>query len=233
MSEGINPFEIEIGGYNKSTLNFIKKKNIKVYAELGCNHGNTAYKVAEVLPEGSEIYLFDFETNIEIVIEKLKIFEGKLKIFYFPNSFKERDSYCWSLIELIKKDSVTFDYVYIDGAHDLVIDGFAFFLCDRLLKDGGYIDFDDYSWTFSTSPTANPGNFPKVNEWYTQYQLDTAQIKMFVDSVVKSHPKYEEIIKNKIFRKRYSNNQDINLSSISTKGLLKILLNRFKRQIIR
>ena len=129
--------------------------------------------------------------------------EKKLKVKFYSNSRNSKDSYCWNLLELIKKRNKIFDYVYLDGSHDFTIEALAFFLIDRLLKTGGYIDFDDYNWTFSKSPVNNPKVNPKILEKYTEYQLNNSHIKMIIDFLVKPMKRYKEIKINKLFQKIY------------------------------
>lgn len=82
---------------------------------------------------------------------------GFFNVIAHGNSRKTMDSYNWSLMKLLQvRREPFFDYVFIDGAHVWAIDALTFFLVDRLLKPGGYIDFDDYDWTIRNSPSVNP-----------------------------------------------------------------------------
>ena len=78
-----------------------------------------------------------------------------------------------------------FDYIYLDGAHTWAIDALAFFVADLLLKPGGYIDFDDYSWTIDGSPTVNPRVYPRIREMYTDEQMQTRQVASIVELLVR------------------------------------------------
>jgi hypothetical protein len=69
----MNPFEIEVAA-NSEVSNLAKQENITTYCELGCNYGNTAYRVATNLSPKSQMYLFDFNFNITKAKEKLKQF---------------------------------------------------------------------------------------------------------------------------------------------------------------
>ena len=95
-----------------------------------------------------------------------------------------------------------FDYVFIDGAHTWAHDALAFALADRLLAPGGYMDFDDYRWTLRASPTMNPAAFPEVERLYTDEQIDARQVALVVDLLVRSDERYEEVVPDKVFRKR-------------------------------
>ena len=75
------------------------------------------------------------------------------------------------------------------------------FLIDRILKPGGFIEFDDYDWSHATSAGLNPRIFPKVNELYTEEQIRTKQVGLVVDLLVKRDPRYISIVPNRIFQK--------------------------------
>lgn len=186
---------------NKITVQFVKDTQPKVYAEFGIAYGNTAFEVAKVLPQNGTIYLFDYYDKVESIKQQLHD-RGFNNVFGFGNSYKLRDSYNWSLMTLMKNHlQPLFDYVFLDGMHTWDIDGFAFLLIDKMLKPGGYIDFDDYNWTLNNSPTLSPSVFPLTKQLYTDEQINTSQVKLIVDLLVKDSGNYTEIVKNKIFQK--------------------------------
>ena len=70
---------------------------------------------------------------------------------------RERLSYTWFLKSKIEectanhRCSPVYDFCYIDGPKNWTIDGAAFFMVDKLLKENGFILFDDMSWTYGSS----------------------------------------------------------------------------------
>jgi len=92
--------------------------------------------------------------------------------------------------------------VFIDGAHTWAHDALAFLICDRLLEPGGYMDFDDYTWALATSASMQPEVFPDVRRLYSDEQIATRQVALVVDLLVRPDPRYEELLENKVFRKR-------------------------------
>jgi hypothetical protein len=169
------------------------------FAEFGIYRADTARNVCELFPNAS-IYLFDYSTAIEKAKENLAHFNNR--VFYYENSQKYNDSYNWPLMQLIEKsnDQPMFDYCFLDGAHTVAIDALTYFLCDRLLRVGGYMDFDDYPWRMRGS-SLDPSKVPEIAEQYTDEQIDAFQVKMIVDLLVRPDPRYAEVVPNKIFRK--------------------------------
>lgn len=118
------------------------------------------------------------------------------------NTHKTLDCYNWSLMKLLQQhDQPIFDYVFLDGAHTWNVDALTFFLADRLLKTGGHLDFDDYDWSIGSSPSLNPKVYPRTRKLYTEEQIAERQVKLIVDLLVKTNPRYVEVIPNKIYRK--------------------------------
>lgn len=178
-----------------------KKDGAEVYAEVGVDKGETVRQVARILPPGSEIYIFDRTPKLENVRDQL-LRQGFPTIHAFANTARHKDSYNWSLMKLVKThNQPIFDYVFLDGSHTWETDGLAFYLLDKLLKVGGYIEFDDYGWTFNGSPTVNPNVRPDVKELYSDEQLAAPQIQLVVDLLVKTNPNYVEVMKNRIYQK--------------------------------
>lgn len=171
------------------------------YAEFGIYKGGTAINVAKKFPNAT-LHLFDFEENIQAVNQRI-LGEGlPNRVFSYGNTQKYNDSYNWSLIKLIsEQDGIPFfDYCFLDGAHTVAVDALNFFLCDRLLKVGGYMDFDDYYWALRGS-SLDPRFVPEIGEQYTDEQIDSLQVKMIVDELVRRDSRYVEVVKDKVFQK--------------------------------
>jgi hypothetical protein len=48
----------------------------------------------------------------------------------------------------------------------------------------------------------NPEAFPEVERLYTDEQIDARQVALVVDLLVRRAARYEEIVPDKVFRKR-------------------------------
>lgn len=169
------------------------------YAEFGIWKADTAANVCRRFPNAN-LHLFDFEENIQAAREKLSVFPNQ--IAYYGNSQRYNDSYNWALGKLVLQHNATplFDYCFLDGAHTFAVDALNFFLCDRLLKPGGYMDFDDYHWKLRSS-SLRPEKVPEILLQYTEEQIAAQQVKMIVDGLVKTDPRYVERVPNKVYQK--------------------------------
>jgi len=190
-----------VTGLSPKTIETFAKFNCKRFAEFGVNLGITTLEIAKHLNGNGEIYLFDYQYNVDYVANLLKS-NGFENVHRFGSSAKLLDSYNWPLSELLAKQSgPLFDYCFIDGAHTWNVDALTFFLCDRLLEAGGFMDFDDYNWSLASSQTLAPHLFPKTAEFYTDEQIKDQQVKRVVDILVKTNPRYEEVVADKVYRK--------------------------------
>jgi hypothetical protein len=188
---------------NTNTLEFMQRTFAPGqhfhYSEYGIYHGNTALGVCQMFPN-AVLHLFDYEENAEIARRTLAGVSNK--VYFYTNTQKYNDSYNWSLIRLIEaqRGVPLFDYSFLDGAHTFAVDALNFFLCDKLTKVGGFIDFDDYHWTLRRS-SLDPKKVPSIADQYTDEQIDTKQVKMIVDNLVRPDPRFQELVEEKIFRK--------------------------------
>jgi predicted O-methyltransferase YrrM len=170
-------------------LEFIKANHIHDILELGFRHGvSTAYMAAALAHQGvGRIVTIDLlqakdnRPNIEELLERTGE-RNRVDIFYEPTS------YTWRLMRMLQEDpSPRFDLCYIDGAHDWFVDGFAFFLVDRLLRPNGWIIFDDMEWSYAGSPTLRQTDRVKQ---MPEEERTAKQVRLVYDLLVKTHPDY-------------------------------------------
>lgn len=101
-------------------------------------------------------------------------------------------SYTWHLQRKLEEYIADpFDLIFIDGAHTWDVDGFAFFLCERILKPGGWILFDDLEWNYRGSPAAMA--MPWVQA-LTDEEKNTAQVMLVWEKLVTTHPGFSEFV---------------------------------------
>jgi predicted O-methyltransferase YrrM len=192
---------LNVNAANGGTVDFFATTDCLVYAEVGVYEGDTAMSIARHLAGRGEIHLFDFDDRVSRAARRLRG-AGHRNVITHPNSRLLLDSYNWTLMRVLAEhDEPFFDYVFLDGAHTWALDALAFLLVDRLLLPGGYLDFDDYTWSLRHSPSMNPTAFPDIERLYTTEQIDEPQVALVVDLLVRRDPRYTEVVPNKIFRK--------------------------------
>lgn len=198
------PQAVNVTHPSRHTVRFVERLRPRPrrIAEIGVYRGHTSRELARLLPEDGELHLFDFEETVDAVASELRA-EGFDRVVTHGNTKKVLDSYNWSLMKVLQGHAgPIYDYVFIDGAHTWHHDALAFLIVDRLLVPGGHVDFDDYHWTLGGSPTLNPRDWPLTGDWYTREQIETPQVELVVDLLVRRDPRYEEVVENRIFRKR-------------------------------
>jgi len=195
------PDECAVERANAVTLEFVRQTGARCIAEVGIYEGYTSVGLARHLKGQGELHLFDFEERVTKVAAQLRA-QGFANVVPHGNTHKTFDSYNWSLMQLLQQRSAPmFDYVYLDGAHTWPLDALAFFLIDRLLKVGGYLDFDDYEWSLEKSPTMKPEVFPATKRQFTPEQIRERHVRLIIEILVRRDARYAEVVPDKIFRK--------------------------------
>lgn len=185
---GATPYMTQAQGERLADL--VRSNQVRAVLELGFAHGvSTCYLAAAVRQEGGQVVTIDLECvrtlepNVEELLEKCGL-RSSATVYFEPTS------YTWRLMRMLEEDPTPrFDLCYIDGAHSWFVDGFAFFLVDRLLRPGGWIVFDDLDWTYATSPRL--ADIPTVRAMPAD-ERETAHIRKVWDLLVKPHPAYGE-----------------------------------------
>lgn len=176
-------------GQAQRITDFIVEHKLSSIIELGVFHGSSTCFMVNAISdvEGSKIVAIDKERartmdpNVEDLLKKLDLHD-KLEIHYEPNS------YLWRLMKMLEEDPTPrFDLCYLDGAHNWFVDGFAFFLVNKLLKPGGWIIMDDLEFRYDKSEglrgTETLANMPKDEK-------ECPQLRKVYELLVKTQPGY-------------------------------------------
>lgn len=135
---------------------FILREKPARILELGHAHGVSTLYMAAALEETGGIAIDSVDLaaaagrtpNLEQLLEKAGLQS-------LVNVHREINSYTWFLKKKIEEQSGSgvcepiYDFCFIDGPKNWTIDGLAFFLVEKLLRENGWILFDDYQWTHS------------------------------------------------------------------------------------
>lgn len=164
--------------------------------ELGFAHGASSLYIAAALDElgRGQLTSVDLHTSASLnpSIEQLLARTGLQR---YVSVVRETNSYTWFLKKQIEKSAdPRYDFCFIDGAKNWTIDGCAFFLADRLLKQGGWMLFDDYTWTYAEQEKRTG---KQVSDGIAHRELGSDEreqphVKLIFDLLVMTHPDYGE-----------------------------------------
>jgi predicted O-methyltransferase YrrM len=178
-------------------------------AEIGVGIGATTLELARKMKNSGELCVFDYADRANELLQDLKEL-GFNNVTAYTNSEKHWDSYHWSLSKMIREhQQETFDLIYIDGAHTYLHDALAFFLCDRLLKVGGVMIFDDWYWAYANSKWMADVR----DDFMTEEQAKSLQIKMLIEDLIRPHVGYREVERLEVFQKIASTTRAADVTS--------------------
>jgi len=185
----------------KIFYDFVIKNKPQNCLELGFGFGVGSSYIAGALDENKsgQLTIVDLEKSFKsdkfpnVTAEKLI---DDLKLNSYVSIVREKKSYIWFLKRMIDENTFNkfqcnkvYDFVFIDGPKHWITDGFAFFLVDKLLKEGGWIVFDDYLWKMSDHQRKiKPGSgyLDDIDEGH----LDIPQIKEVFEKLLMQTGKY-------------------------------------------
>ena len=172
----------------------------KAILELGIAHGTATCYMAAALDEIGEgrIVSVDLESaNYEPTCEEQLSRAG---LDHFVEVHRMRTGYTWFLHDEIVRNTVNdicvpkYDLCIIDGPKNWNIDGFSFFLVDKLLKENGWIIFDDYAWTYEMSDKLRDVTDGVTHRHLSQAELETPHIREVFELLVKQHASYSKFV---------------------------------------
>jgi predicted O-methyltransferase YrrM len=167
--------------------------------ELGTAHGVSAsYMAAAVEERDGRVTTVDHvvatrlrDPHPDTVIERASLTD------YVERVVIEDSSYTWWLKDKIAASTDAhgacrpqYDFVYIDGAHNWTIDGFSFFLVEKLLRPAGWLLLDDLAWAYGDSTSSfGPGQGPDALGLSAAERSD-AHMELVFDLLICQHPSF-------------------------------------------
>ncbi len=101
-------------------------------------------------------------------------------------------SYAWWLKEQVERHAEPqYDFVYLDGAKSLTIDGVSVLFIERLLRPGGWLLLDDIGWTFASNPAVIQTE--GVHYSLSEAELREPHVRAILELIVKPSPAFSVI----------------------------------------
>ncbi len=193
---GSVPFISTAGG--RALYSLIIREKLTSILELGIAHGTATCYMAAALDELGTGRI----TSVDLV-EAKQLFKpspeeqlAKAGLAEYVRIVRMQTGYTWFLHDEIRRLTTEgvckqeYDLCVIDGPKNWTIDGFAFFLADKLLRENGWIIFDDYLWTYANADKRRDATDGITHRKLSDAERNTPHIKEIFDLLVRQHPNY-------------------------------------------
>lgn len=184
-----------------SVYEHLRRSGARDVLELGTAHGVSAsYMAAAVQEHGGSVTTVDHVVSTRLrdpqpadVIARTGL-DGVIRRVQVEDS-----SYTWWLKDRIAERSddagncePAYDFVYIDGAHNWTIDGLAVFLCEKLLRPGGWLLLDDLRWRYAAPGTSSGPSQGHEDLGMSAAEVALPHMQLVFDLIVRQHPSFSE-----------------------------------------
>ncbi|MGH1490453.1 MAG: class I SAM-dependent methyltransferase [Acidimicrobiales bacterium] len=170
--------------------------------ELGIAHGTATCYIAAALHElgrgcVTAVDLIDVAESFSPTVEEQL---AKTGLSQFARVVRMQSGYTWFLHDEIVRNTAdgacrqVYDLCIIDGPKNWTIDGAAFFLADKLLRKDGWMIFDDYNWSYSSTGDGRDDTDGISNRSMSEDELRTPQVREIFELLVRQHPDYGNLI---------------------------------------
>lgn len=221
--------------------NFIIENKPEHILELGIGHGTGTCYMAAALQENKKgkITAVDLiDVDFKPTAEELTT---NLGLGNYVDVVRMKTGYNWFLHDEIKANSKgdvcmpKYDLCIIDGPKNWTIDGLAFFLVDKLLKNGATIIFDDYYWKYEEDREETDGI---THRSLSKEEKQVPHVMEVFELLVKQHPSYGEFLLMPDSDWAIAKKNSISISKTyqvkynkSNKDILKDILRKIKSKI--
>ncbi len=192
------PFISDINA--KKLYDFIVENKVENILELGFAHGTASCYIAAALDELGlgKLTSVDLKETKDVFQPGIEEQLTNLKLTEYVEIHRMQTGYNWFLHNEIKTCSNNeknkcvpkYDLIIIDGPKNWTIDSSSFFLSDKLLKDNGWILWDDYNWTYAQADKKRDQTDGVTHRNLSVEERETPHIKEIFELLVMQHPDY-------------------------------------------
>ena len=224
----------------KVLFDFIIKNKPRNILELGFAHGTASCYISAALDEIGEgkltsVDLIEVKDSFKPSIEEQLI---SLDLDKNVSTHRMKSGYNWFLHNEIRKSSNSeskvclpkYDLIIIDGPKNWTIDSSSFFLCDKILKDKGWIIWDDYNWTYANADTKRDETDGITHRSLSEEERLVPHIKEIFELLVVQHPDYGNFVINEesdwAWAQKIKNTDSKKIKYTSSRTINSILINQ-------
>jgi predicted O-methyltransferase YrrM len=183
--------------------NLVVRERLTSILELGIGHGTATCIIAAALQEigrgkVTAVDLIEAEEWFKPSAEEQVVSAG---LSDYVDIIRMKTGYNWFLHDKIRdqtKDVVCYplyDLCIVDGPKNWTIDSAAFFCVDKLLRPGGWIIFDDYSWTYAEADKYQDATDGISHRSLSENERLTPHIREVFELLVVQHEDYSNFIR--------------------------------------
>lgn len=165
--------------------------------ELGFGHGASSCYIAAALDEMGQgrLTAVDLMAGTEWQQPSIEELLAQAGLQQYVTIRREHNSYTWFLKKAIEANTTgatclpCWDFCFLDGAKNWTIDGCTFFLVDKLLRQDGWILFDDLTWRYADVDDRDVLDGITIRSLGAE-ERNSAQIELVFRLLVMQHPDY-------------------------------------------
>lgn len=180
--------------------NFIIKNKLINILELGIAHGTASCYMAAALDAlgGGKLVCVDLLDAEPKFVPSIETQLSSLDLNKYVEIHRMKSGYNWFLHNQIMARSQNsnnicvpiYDLIVIDGPKNWTIDSSSFFLADKLLKENGWIIWDDYNWTYANANKRREATDGIQHNSMAEDEQKIPHIKQIFHLLVMQHPNY-------------------------------------------
>ncbi len=188
----------------KELYDFIIKNKFTNILELGIAHGTASCYIAAALDEigAGKLVCVDLLDAAPHFVPSIEDQITPLNLNKYVEIYRMKSGYNWFLHNEILQCSNNannicqpkYDLIIIDGPKNWTIDSSSFFLADKLLKENGWIIWDDYNWTYANANTRRNSTDGIAHNSMAQDEQEIPHIREILNLLVMQHPSYSNFI---------------------------------------
>lgn len=219
---------------------FIVDNEIEQVLELGIAHGTSTCFIAAALERKGRgrVTAVDLEE-----VEFVPSAEQQLAacgLAHRAEIHRMKTGYNWFLHDAIAEATSDgrceprYELCILDGAKNWTLDSSAFFLAEKLLREGGWFIFDDYDWTYAEADRKREATDGVAHRSLSEPERAVPHVREIFELLVKQHPNFGEFVRRGTWAMARKVRADAKryrvVGSITPAGAIEAVMRRFCRR---